>query len=375
MMLSISAHFKEYLIETSTCISALQQDSLARDSGDMWAGSGEWLARSTRQHRHLVERHRRRLMSASDTEAAAATPNRTGGLGALLHTSSNPATQAAVISANTSLCAVTSAAAAAAKYSTVWPAQHLAQTRASNTIQGVEARVRSLTAAFERAKLSSSVTMPASLFPQAVDDSEIEADAAVLIAPRCVRDLTETWESFSSAGGSAVSSECSSPFASYSCQHQKPVSRPVTPAAAPAPADRTAELHAAFGPDRASSDPAAAAALMCLRQASGQMEPIMELLRAAAAAAGQFTPVASGAAGDAPAAAAAGPAGKHQPQADVVGSLDVSRAAAAVSQRPAAAEDPASVLCRAAVFAGLVSGSQHTEQQLTVPGAPCFEQA
>jgi len=310
-------------------------------------------------------------MSASDTESAAATPNRTGGLRALLHTSSTPATQPAVISANTSLCAASSAAAAAAKYSMGWPAQHLGQTRASNTIKGVEARVRSLTAAFERAKLSSPMTLPESLLTQAVDDSEIEADAAVLIAPRCVRDLTETWESFSSAGGSAVSSECNSPFASYSCQHQKPVSRPVTPAAVPAAADRITESQAALVAGRASSDPAASA-LMCLRQASGQMEPIMELLRAAAAAAGQVTPVASGAVEDASPAAAAGPAGKPQPEADVLGTLDVSRAAAAVSQRPVAAEDPASVLCRAAVFAGLVSGSHQTGQQLTVLEAPFF---
>jgi hypothetical protein len=332
----------------------------------MWmAGSSEWLARgASRAQRELAHRHRRRFLSDSDAAASSATCT-TSGLRSLLHTNNSTAEpHSAVIAANSTVFSLksTSATVAAVQvptWATTDPKEGSPQAPAS-MFSAAAARVRAIAAAFE-STTASPVASPKLASPAAVqldDCSDTEADAAVLIASRCVKQLTDQWETFS-AGGTTSNSECSSPSAAGLIQQQKPVHRPLTPAAAVAtnlasPAASpcaAAPAGAEFGTsdtiNRAVSDPASAA-LLSWRQESGQLGSLLDLLMPAQSAELQPT-------GATEAAAAAGD-NTQDISGLGAGSMPAAAAAdAAVVQPAAPTEELGSVVCRAAVWAGLVS--------------------
>lgn len=338
----------------------------------MWSVS-EWLARNaSRAHRELAVRHRRRLRSDTDAPSSSGS----SGLRSLLPTCSSSSTDAAqdthsavIISNSATICAVKSASSAAAAHAGVGlHRQHIIQhSTPSRLFSTAAARVRSLAAAFEMSQTTSISSQPPSpsASTQLGDVTDSEADAAVLIASRCVKQLTETWETYS-AGGSAVNSECSTPTASFS--HQKPSSRPVTPAAAPAniyiadalavatpnPSDTSVVVGGggAAG-SRVSVDPAATV-LQCWRQESGQCDSIMELLLLPAAQQCQQAAALTVGRADATVAAAAA----EGPLRSLNNSSWAKQSAAGgaeMTKQPVSSEEWGSAVCRAAVFAGLVS--------------------
>lgn len=248
---------------------------------------------------------------------------------------------AVITSSNSRICAASSASAAAASHA--GPTLAMPQHKTSRLLSLAAARVRSLAAVFEAARTSSSshkLTSPAAAAMQFEDCLDFEADAAVLVANRCVKQLTATWESLS-AGGSAAGSECSSPSASFTCQ--KPISRPVTAGAPTAntyipgpqfttsPAGVSAAAVAAAS--KAEPDPAAAVR-QCWRQESGQLGSIIRLLLPPAAEVGYAATTAGGGSNPAPA-------------------MTLPQDSAPTQQ--VQSEDWGSVVCRAAVWAGLVS--------------------
>lgn len=248
------------------------------------------------------------------------------------------------------------------------------------------ARVRSLAAAFESSSSSSpssspsKATAPALPSQQQLGDlhsCDSEADAAVLIASSCVRQLTEEWEGYSSAGGS----ECCTPTAAASLsggqQHPlKPVSRPVTPAAAFSPAAATTpeastaavavagDLMAAVASGRVPHQQGpAAAALLSLRQDSG---PVLDLLMPLYPTAMHTSATTTASSVGATDSACERLSCVSEPRAAVVcdGTQRSDNTAAALNSSrwcdddaapTAQREEMTSVLCRAAVWAGLVS--------------------
>lgn len=250
----------------------------------------------------------------------------------------------AVITSSTSrICAASSASAAAASHAGPTPA--MPQHKTSRLLSSAAARVRSLAAAFEATRTTSSshkLTSSAAAAMQFEYFLDLEADAAVLVANRCVKQLTATWESLS-VGGSAAGSECSSPSASFTCP-QKPISRPITAGAPTAntyprgspfstsPAGVSAAAVAAAS--KAGPDPAAAVR-QCWRQESGQLGSIIRMLLPSAAEVGC-------------AATAAAGGGSNTALA-----LTLPQDSAPTQQ--VESEDWGSVACRAAVWAGLVS--------------------
>lgn len=340
----------------------------------MWmAGSSEWLARGAcRAQREITQRHRRRILSETDAAASSATCTASG-LRSLLHTNNTIAEpHSAVIAANSNVFAVNSTYATAdAVQVPSWTATDPEEglPRASTSMfSAAAARVRAIAAAFEGTRAGSQTPCsPKSAAALQLDDcSDTEADAAVLIASRCVKQLTDQWETYS-AGGSVSTSECSSPFAAGLNQQQKPVHRPLTPAAAVtvpsnlasppaspcAAASTGAELGASVAVSRAASDPASAA-LLCWRQASGQLGPLLDLLMPAQAK--ELQPAEAlgvATAGD----SLRGPVlqGSSSLCVGYVPAAAEAAAEAAAAPPAAPSEEWGSVVCRAAVWAGLVS--------------------
>lgn len=341
---------------------------------DMWSAGNFAAGEILHRGRGIAQRHRRRIISSdADTSASALGANGLRSLVLPPHSSCSSEDISAVISFNnhSNICAAASAAAAAAAHSTAWPIQH--STLLAPTAQGTRAavRVRSLAAAFESSQASSDSGIlpvsPAALsLLKPADESESEADAAVLIAARCVKQLTAEWESYSSAGGSVASSTCSSPTHSFTSQHyNKPFSRPVTPAVAvaAAAASQSSDSAAEATAVKLAADPAVAA-LLRFRQDSGQLEPFVELLKAAAAAAG-------GAGAGAGAATTS-----HLLQADcaaaaaaAVLSPELASSSTAAAGETGFIPGTSSVLCTAAVWATLVSAKGGTDCGLLA--APC----